>query len=79
LFIPRSEPFEEVPDAAESGTDELKLLKTWFDRLAQESASIDDIEKIFDAQIRYRFGELIGRAASNFRVLAEIGLPHRQK
>jgi hypothetical protein len=47
--------------------DELKLLKTCLDELAhEESASIDDIEKIFDAQIRYRFGELIGRAASNF-------------
>ena len=60
--------------------DELKLLKPWFDRLAhEESASIDDIEEIFDAQIRYRFGELIGRAASNFRVLAEMGPSHRQK
>jgi hypothetical protein len=49
--------------------DELKLLKARLARLAhEESASIDDIEKIFDAQIRYRFGELIGRAASNLRL-----------
>ena len=46
-------------------TNEWNSLKDQFDTLVYgESAREDSIEKLFDDQIRYRFGEWITRAAN---------------
>lgn len=47
-------------------TNEWKLLKQQFDALAyKESANADSMEKIFDAEFRRQFTELIEQAAQH--------------
>ena len=46
--------------------NEWNLLKKEFDALARdESARSDDLEELFDHQIRRRFGELISKVIGN--------------
>jgi hypothetical protein len=44
--------------------DGLNLLRAELDRLVRKEPCPDDIESIFDVQIRLRFGEMISRAAA---------------